>query len=45
MMFFDKLSFWLIVGVFFFFVFGVIVVAAFLTRPTPSRRKRKDDRD
>jgi hypothetical protein len=45
MMFFDKLSFWLIVGVLFFIGFGVIVVTAFLTRPPASRRKKKADRD
>jgi hypothetical protein len=45
MMFFDKISFWLIVGVLFFIGFGVIVVTAFLTRPPPSSRKKKSDRD
>jgi len=45
MMFFDKISFWLVVGVLFFIGFGVIVVTAFLTRPPPSRRKKKRDQD
>jgi hypothetical protein len=45
MMFFDKISFWLIVGVLFFVGFGVIVVTAFLTRPPRSSRKKKSDRD
>jgi hypothetical protein len=44
-MFFDKLSFWLIVGVLFFVGFGVVVVTAFLTRPPPSRRGKKRDLD
>jgi hypothetical protein len=44
-MFFDKLSFWLIVGLLFFVSFGVIVVTAFLTRPPASRRKTRRDQD
>jgi len=45
MMFFDKLSFWFIVGGLFFIGFGVIVVTAFLTGAPPSRRKKRRDRE
>jgi hypothetical protein len=45
MMFFDKVSFWLIVGVLFFIGFGIIVVTAFLARPPASRRKTRHDGD
>jgi hypothetical protein len=39
------LSFWLIVGVCFFFAFGVIVVTAFLTGSRSSRRKKRRNGD